>query len=89
MSLVSLHCRGLEIQTAIDVIRGGNPIGTGGDRQAVPVFACNPDLIFAGTYPSPRLAGGAFTECLKLMWRHVTGHDLIVHQVRSACRPAG
>lgn len=71
---------GAEIQIAIDVIRGGWPLGSGGNTQKVPVYTSNPDLIFAGLYPVPRFACGAFTECLKLLWRQSTGTELNVTQ---------
>ena len=43
---------GVDLQIAIDVIRGGTPLGSGAG-QAIPVFACNPDMVFAGAYPVP------------------------------------
>ena len=59
---------GLELQVVLDVLRGGVPLGSG-MQQSVPYFASNPDLTFAGAYPSvPRLAGGAFTTALHAMW---------------------
>jgi HAD superfamily hydrolase (TIGR01456 family) len=61
---------GLEAQVALDVLRGGWPLGSGRPRaQAVPLYISNPDLTFAGAYPAaPRLAGGAFTVALKALW---------------------
>jgi hypothetical protein len=44
---------GVEIQIAIDAIRGGHPLGSGAG-QSIPVFASNPDLVFAGAHPVPR-----------------------------------
>ena len=59
---------GLELQVALDVLRGGSPLGSG-TLQAVPYYASNPDLTFAGAYEgAPRLAGGAFTTALRAMW---------------------
>lgn len=43
---------GVDVQIACDVIRGGFPLGSG-KGQAVPVYACNPDFVFAGAYPVP------------------------------------
>ena len=70
-----------EVQITLDVIRGGWPLGSGGHKQTIPVYASNPDLVFAGTYPEPRLACGAFTLTLKTLWRAVTGTELAVAQI--------
>ena len=43
---------GPDLQIACDVIRGGLPLGAG-PTQAIPVYACNPDVVFAGAYPVP------------------------------------
>lgn len=43
---------GVDLQIACDVIRGGVPLGSGAG-QAIPVYACNPDFVFAGAYPVP------------------------------------
>ena len=70
----------VELQVALDVILGGWPLGSG-RRQSVPVYASNADLTFAGAYPVPRLAAGAFMRCLRLMFRDVTGgQELAVEQ---------
>ena len=73
---------GLEAQVAMDVLRGGWPLGSGRDAaQAVPMFISNPDLTFAGAYAgAPRLAGGAFTVALKALWAatHPSGEPLRV-----------
>ena len=70
----------VEIQIALDVILGGWPLGSG-HKQSVPVYASNADLTFAGAYPVPRLAAGAFIRCLRLMFREVTGgQELVVEQ---------
>jgi HAD superfamily hydrolase (TIGR01456 family) len=61
---------GLELQVTLDVLRGGSPLGSG-QQQAVPYYASNADLTFAGAYPVvPRLAGGAFTTALQALWAH-------------------
>ena len=39
----------------------------------VPIFASNPDIVFAGGHAHPRLAGGTFPAALAEVWRHVTG----------------
>jgi len=79
---------GAELQITLDVIRGGVPLGsgssaphgasTGATQQTIPVYASNPDLVFAGVYPVPRLAGGAFTRCLETMFAAVTGGQQLV-----------
>lgn len=79
-----------EIQVSLDVLRGGYPLGSGKcaingtitplTHQAVPIYSSNPDLLFAGLYPVPRLAAGSYTVALKAMWKAVTGGDLQVTQ---------
>ena len=69
---------GSEIQLTLDVLRGGVPLGSGGSTQAVPLFVSNPDLLFAGIHPVPRLAAGAFLVALSAVWRDVTGSELVV-----------
>jgi ribonucleotide monophosphatase NagD (HAD superfamily) len=79
---------GAELQITLDVIRGGVPLGSGpsaphgsgagATQQTIPVYASNPDLVFAGVYPVPRLAGGAFTRCLETMFAAVTGGQQLV-----------
>jgi hypothetical protein len=53
---------GVDLQIAIDVIRGGSPLGCG-SGQSIPVFACNPDFVFAGAYPVPVRSFSLITEC--------------------------
>ncbi len=67
-----------DFQLAIDVLRGGWPLGSGGNKQRVPYYISNNDLTFAGAYPVPRLAGGAFTVALSSLWKAVTGTELVV-----------
>jgi len=70
---------GLELQVTLDVLRGGEPLGSG-KTQSVPYYASNADLTFAGAYPAvPRLAGGAFTTALHALWQatHPQGGDLV------------
>lgn len=70
---------GAEIQTTLDVLRGGVPLGSGAS-QAIPYYASNDDLTFAGVHPVPRLAAGAFTRALSHVFREVTGSPLTVTQ---------
>lgn len=55
---------GLEIQVAIDVLRGGGS----GSQQVVPLYCSNGDLTFAGAHPVARLAAGTFTVALRAAW---------------------
>lgn len=65
---------GLEIQVALDVLRGGDGAAP---SQVVPYYASNPDLTFAGAYRgAPRLAGGAFTHALKATWDITMPHSM-------------
>ena len=68
-----------DLQLTLDVVRGGSPLGSG-SSQAVPVFASNPDFVFAGAHPVPRLAQGAFTETLSFLFHRLTGQELQVTQ---------
>ena len=70
---------GVEIQITLDVLRGGNPLGSG-VKQNIPFFASNPDLLFAGSYPVPRLAAGAYLAALSTLWREVMGSELNITQ---------
>ena len=60
---------GLEVQVAIDVLRGG----AAGTSQTVPMFCSNGDLTFAGAHAVPRLAAGAFSVALKATWAATMG----------------
>ena len=71
---------GAELQVALDVILGGTPLGSG-RAQSVPVYASNADLTFAGAHAVPRLAAGAFVRCLRMLFRDITGQELVVQQV--------
>jgi HAD superfamily hydrolase (TIGR01456 family) len=55
---------GLELQCTLDVLRGGGD----GTTQAVPMFASNGDLTFAGAHAVPRLAAGSFHVALRAVW---------------------
>jgi HAD superfamily hydrolase (TIGR01456 family) len=62
---------GLEIQVAIDVLRGGGS----GSEQVVPLYCSNGDLTFAGAHPVERLAAGAFSVALKAAWAATVRSD--------------
>lgn len=68
-----------DLQLALDVIRGGSPLGSGAS-QALPVYASNPDFVFAGAHPVPRFAQGAFTDTLSFLFHRLTGQQLRVTQ---------
>ena len=69
-----------DLQVAMDVLRGGSPLGSG-PGQAVPLYATNADVIFAGTHAVPRLAAGTFTVAFSALWREVMGAELRVTQL--------
>ena len=69
---------GLETQVAMDVLRGGWPLGSAGNEQRVPLYISNSDITFAGAHAVPRLAGGAFTLQLEALWEEVCGTPLTV-----------
>lgn len=58
------------------------------DQQMVPVFATNPDFVFAGEYQIPRLAQGAFIETLKVsqLWYLYSHGRCIRVRCVSRCR---
>jgi len=70
----------LDLQVTLDAIRGGDPIGSG-SAQSIPVFASNPDMVFAGVHPVPRLACGAFQSCLSHLFEELTGRELEMTKV--------
>lgn len=73
----------LEIQVVLDVLRGGSPPGTGTgarDGRHTPMFISNPDFIFASNYPQPRLAAGAFADCVKMLYEKQYGAQCHITQ---------
>ncbi|CAK4681068.1 hypothetical protein LEN26_011131 [Aphanomyces euteiches] len=68
-----------DIQIAVDVLVGGEPLGSGQGKQT-PLFVSNDDFTFSGAYPVPRFAQGAFTRCLKLLYEQHTGKPLEVQR---------
>lgn len=78
MVLDDPHNWGLDIQACIDVLNGGHPLGTGTGaavnaagavKQAVPIYATNPDLSYAGQNAAPRLTVGSFMVALNAVWK--------------------
>ena len=68
---------GAELQITIDCLRGGMPLGLGGNSQKIPYYSSNADMTFAAKYPVPRLAAGAFTVALRALWRTLHNGDEI------------
>ncbi|CAB1105712.1 unnamed protein product [Ectocarpus sp. CCAP 1310/34] len=57
----------LEAQVVVDVLRGGDPPGSGGASQT-PMYISNPDFVFASTYQEPRFAAGAFADTVRMLY---------------------
>eukprot|EP00903_Cladosiphon_okamuranus_P011989 g11258.t1 len=57
----------LEAQVVVDVLRGGDPPGSGGTPQT-PMYISNPDFIFAAMYQEPRFAAGAFADTVRMLF---------------------
>eukprot|EP01052_Picozoa_sp_SAG31_P019440 SAG31_NODE_1416_length_8441_cov_11.436706_4_plen_391_part_00 len=66
-----------ELQITLDVLRGGDPLGSGAS-QAIPLYSSNADFVFQGRHAAPRLAGAAFLECLDALLKRSTGAALEV-----------
>lgn len=64
-----------DLQITIDCLRRGTPLGSG-RLQAIPFFHANPDLVFAGLNPAPRLASGAFLTVIRHLFEEVVGVPL-------------
>jgi HAD superfamily hydrolase (TIGR01456 family) len=67
-----------ELQITLDVLRGGVPLGSGGNAQQIPIYASNMDLVYSASHPVPRLAAGAFSVALSSLWKAVTGTELAI-----------
>ena len=74
---------GLEVQVAIDVLRGG----AAGTSQTVPMYCSNGDLTFAGAHAVPRLAAGAFSVALKATWAATMGEGVAPLQSKFFGKP--
>jgi hypothetical protein len=54
-----------DLQIAVDVLVGGNPLGTGCPTGTqTPLFVSNDDFTFSGAYPVPRFAQGKHIDIL-------------------------
>ncbi|KAF0690399.1 Aste57867_18234 [Aphanomyces stellatus] len=70
-----------DLQIAVDVLVGGDPLGSGNAHgKQTPLFVSNDDFTFSGAYPVPRFAQGAFTRCLQLLYEQHTGSPLQVQR---------
>ncbi|KAJ2506285.1 hypothetical protein IWW47_001655 [Coemansia sp. RSA 2052] len=65
---------GRDLQIATDVLRSkGATLGSEFvNRQTVPLYMSNADLIFSNDYPRPRFGQGAYHVCLRAMWDALT-----------------
>ncbi|PIA15673.1 HAD-superfamily hydrolase, partial [Coemansia reversa NRRL 1564] len=72
---------GRDLQIVTDVLRSRD--ATLGaefiNKQSVPLYLSNADLIFSNEYPQPRFAQGAFHVCLRAMWDALTGGAPLEH----------
>ncbi|KAJ2685029.1 hypothetical protein IWW39_004540 [Coemansia spiralis] len=66
---------GRDLQVATDVLRSaGATLGREFvNRQTVPLYMSNADLVFSNDYPRPRFGQGAYHVCLRAMWDALTG----------------
>ncbi|KAJ2733374.1 hypothetical protein IW152_003112 [Coemansia sp. BCRC 34962] len=65
---------GRDLQVATDVLRSaGATLGREFvNRQTVPLYMSNSDLVFSNDYPRPRFGQGAYHVCLRAMWDALT-----------------
>ncbi|KAJ2726040.1 hypothetical protein GGI07_000823 [Coemansia sp. Benny D115] len=65
---------GRDLQVATDVLRSQNAVVGSPfvDRQTVPLYMSNADLVFSNDYPQPRFGQGAYHVCLRAMWAALT-----------------
>ena len=71
---------GEDLQIITDVLRtNGFPFGpdVNEDAPQLPIFFSNPDFCWEDRYKYPRFSQGAFYRCLQLMYKEITGKDLI------------
>ncbi|KAJ1857934.1 hypothetical protein H4R99_003864 [Coemansia sp. RSA 1722] len=65
---------GRDLQAVTDILRSRD--ATAGnefvDRQVVPLYMSNEDLVFSNDYPQPRFGQGAYHVCLRAMWQALT-----------------
>ncbi|KAJ2511034.1 hypothetical protein GGI11_001938 [Coemansia sp. RSA 2049] len=65
---------GRDLQVATDVLRARNATVDGefADKQSVPLYMSNSDLVFSNEYPRARYGQGAYHVCLRAMWHALT-----------------
>ena len=64
-----------ELQLITDTLLTDPVTGERTNSQSVPLYWFNDDILFAGDHPHPRLAGGAFYECINAVFKAITGTD--------------
>ncbi|KAJ2625111.1 hypothetical protein GGI26_000914 [Coemansia sp. RSA 1358] len=66
---------GRDLQVVTDVLRSRNATVDGefANKQSIPLFMSNSDLVFSNDYPRPRFGQGAYHVCLRAMWDALTG----------------
>ena len=64
---------GLDIQILTDVMLCGP-----GERQKIPLYACNADLLYNNEHPAPRYTQGAFIEAFRVLYERQTNAPLEV-----------
>jgi len=65
----------LEIQVLTDLLRPKVP----GGPQAIPLYACNPDLVYNTEHPLPRFTQGAFCEAFRVVYEQHTDEELLIN----------
>ncbi|KAJ2752617.1 hypothetical protein IWQ56_006714, partial [Coemansia nantahalensis] len=72
---------GRDLQIVTDVLRSRDATAGGApsNRQSVPLYLSNADLVFSNEYPLPRFGQGAYHVCLHAMWDGLTGGAPLAH----------
>uniref|UniRef100_A0A7S3DFK1 Uncharacterized protein n=1 Tax=Palpitomonas bilix TaxID=652834 RepID=A0A7S3DFK1_9EUKA len=71
---------GRDLQIMTDVLRSTGVPGEESSEQVVPIYCSNPDFVWMSEFSVPRFAQGAFTQCLRMLYRQATGRELEVTQ---------
>lgn len=61
-----------QIQLIVDIASSGLHLP---QKKQKPVFWSNPDFVFSGAHPQPRLAQGALRTCVSAVYKQQTGDD--------------
>ncbi len=68
---------GLDMQVMLDVLRSHDgKLMTVGERQAVPIYFSNSDMVWKAAYPHNRFAQGAFRHAFKSLYKELTRDSL-------------